>query len=67
MNILVSLVSGQTIPNVQFIKSRINEIEGYLFLSTNQMEKRGNRLWILNSLGIDEEDIAPPLIVEEYL
>lgn len=66
MNILVSLVSGQTIPNVQFIKSKNDEIDGYLFLTTQQMEKRGNRVWILDSLGILEEDIDPPLIVDEY-
>ena len=43
--ILVSLISDQTIPNVQFIKEKI--VDEYLFISSEAMEKKGILNWIL--------------------
>lgn len=37
--VLVSLVSDQTIPNVEFINEHKNQIEKYIFISTEFMEK----------------------------
>ena len=41
--ILLSLVSDQTIPNIELIKEKQGEIEALLFITTAKMEKNGNR------------------------
>ena len=66
MNILISLVSDQTIPNVQFIKSRMDSVDRLLFVSTEKMENSGKRDWILNTVGIEEETREKPIVVNEY-
>lgn len=38
--LLISLVSDQTLPNVQLIKEFKKEVTDYLFISTEKMEKR---------------------------
>jgi len=53
--ILVSLVSDQTIPNVQLIKEKI--VDGYLFITTETMEKKGVSDWIINASGIEGKEI----------
>jgi hypothetical protein len=53
--ILVSLISDQTIPNVQFIKEMI--ADEYLFVTTETMEKKGVLNWILNATNLDIEKI----------
>jgi hypothetical protein len=55
--ILVSLVSEQTIPNVELIKEFQDEISKFVFISTKQMNHQLN--WIINSTGIpfDEFDV----------
>lgn len=64
-NILVSLISDQTIPNIEFIKEKPN-VDAYLFLTTKGMEKKGCREWILNVTKIDEEKLLPPLIIDAF-
>lgn len=64
--ILVSLVSDQTIPNVEFIKEKINEVDQFLFLTTSSMEKRGNREWILNTTNIPSEKLLDPVLVNAF-
>ncbi len=64
--VLVSLVSDQTIPNVEFIREMGYEIDAYLFISTNAMEQNGNRQWILNAAGLDERKLLEPIIVSEF-
>lgn len=49
--IIVSLVSEQTIPNLEFIKEKFNKNDELLFITTTSMENNGNREWILNALG----------------
>lgn len=44
--ILVSLVSDQTLPNVQLIKEFKDQVDEYFFISTKSMEAKGNRKWI---------------------
>jgi hypothetical protein len=52
--ILVSLVSEQTIPNVELIKEFQNEIDRYIFIYSAQMK---NQLrWIVNASGISENN-----------
>lgn len=60
--LLVSLVSDQTIPNVQLIKEFGEEVTDYLFITTEGMEKKGTRQWIENACNIKGEIIK----VDEY-
>ena len=55
--LLVSLVSDQTIPNVQLIKLLNTEITDYFFISTKGMEDKGTRKWIENACHINGERI----------
>jgi len=63
--ILISLISDQTIPNVQLIKE-FDFIDNYLFISTNGMEKKGSRQWIIKSANLQSEKILPAIIVNEH-
>lgn len=64
--ILVSLISEQTIPNVEFIREMGDSVDRYLFISTNGMEKLGNRKWILDTVSLDENKILEPVIVDAF-
>lgn len=61
--LLVSLVSDQTVPNVQLIKEFKSRVTDYLFISTETMEKKGCRRWIEKTTQIESLE---PLIVGEY-
>ncbi len=60
--LLVSLVSDQTIPNVQLIKEFKKISTDYLFVTTAGMEKKGTRCWIENACNIKGDTIE----VNEY-
>lgn len=60
--LLVSLVSDQTIPNVQLIKEFKDDVTDYLFITTAGMERKGTRGWIENACNIKGEIIK----VDEY-
>ncbi len=62
--LLVSLVSDQTIPNVQFINEMKEKVSDYLFISTNAMERKGTRIWIEKAAQI--ENSKEPIIVNEF-
>lgn len=47
--ILVSLVSEQTIPNVELIKEFKNDIDQLLFITTARMEANGQDQWIIDA------------------
>lgn len=53
--ILVSLVSDQTIPNVELIKEFKADIKSYIFISTQQMKDQLN--WILKATNLTENYI----------
>ncbi len=55
--LLVSLVSDQTIPNVQIIKEFITTATDYLFITTKDMEAKGTRLWIEKACGVQGKTI----------
>ena len=62
---IVSLVSGQTIPNVMFIKAN-GDAERLVFITTEGMEKRAKTDWILKSVGVNSgESIEDRIIVSE--
>lgn len=62
--LLVSLVSDQTIPNVQFINEMKDKVTDYLFISTNGMEKKGTRDWIKKAARIESSNEL--IIVNEF-
>lgn len=61
--ILISLVSDQTIPNVRFIKEYKEDVSDFLFVSTQKMEKKGCRDWIVKTAAISNTSV---IIVDEY-
>ncbi|GAA4829451.1 Card1-like endonuclease domain-containing protein [Algivirga pacifica] len=63
MRILVSLVSAQTIPNVEFILQMKGKVDKYLFISTASMERDGNREWIMKAADISENQLLPTIVV----
>lgn len=64
--ILVSLVSEQTIPNVEFIKEMEDQIDYFLFITTKSMEENGNRKWILDTVKLADKKLAEPIIVNAF-
>ncbi|MDR1975196.1 MAG: DUF1887 family protein [Bacteroidales bacterium] len=54
-NLLVTLISDQPAPNIQFIKEKGNVKTDFLFISTKEMEKKGVRKWIMNVCNISKE------------
>jgi len=64
--ILVSLVSEQTIPNIEFIREMALEVDYFLFISTKKMEKNGQRKWILKTTKIQDSKILETIVVEEF-
>jgi hypothetical protein len=56
--VLVSLVSDQTLPNVQLIKEFREQITDYFFISTVVMEKSGRRKWIEKAAGIEKSEFC---------
>lgn len=60
--LLVSLVSDQTIPNVQLIKEFNEDVTDYFFITTEGMEKKGTRQWIENACDVKSDFVK----VDEY-
>jgi len=56
-NLIVTLLSDQTIPNVQFIKEKSNENDLHLFVSTKRMNEKGVGNWIRNVCKIADDKI----------
>lgn len=65
-SILVSLVSDQTIPNVQLIKEFRAYTHGYLFISTSAMEKKKTREALIKACKLSQEETLPPVIVDQF-
>lgn len=55
--LLVSLVSDQTLPNVQIITEFKDVVTDYMFVTTNSMEKKGVKNWILKAAGVSTGNI----------
>lgn len=60
--LLVSLISDQTMPNVQIIKE-LNKVTDYLFISTESMEKKNVCSWIEDVCSIEKRQ---KLIVNQF-
>jgi len=53
--LLVSLISDQTIPNVQLVKQLKAQVTDYFFITTKGMETKGTRCWIEKACQITGE------------
>jgi archaellum component FlaF (FlaF/FlaG flagellin family) len=62
--LLISLVSDQTVPNVQLINEFKSEDVHYQFITTNAMEAKGCRKWIETAANIT--CVGEPILVNEY-
>lgn len=62
--ILVSLVSDQTVPNVLMMKE-CGDIDAYLLITTEQMERKSKSAHIIAASGIDPAKFYRPLLVIE--
>lgn len=62
---LVSLISDQPIPNLLFIQSVEQEVEGYIFISTSQMEKKQRTHWLKKAADLPEERCQTVLVEAE--
>lgn len=69
-NIIVSLISDQTIPNVLFIKemeTKKKDIKLYLFISTNKMEQKGKANSIIQASNIDKSKTKVIEVIEDSI
>jgi len=70
-NVLVSLVSDQTIPNVLFIREIENKLEKdigkYLFISTEAMENKGKTDFTIQGSHIDKSKTEIIEVVEDSI
>ncbi|MGF1533224.1 MAG: Card1-like endonuclease domain-containing protein [Bernardetiaceae bacterium] len=64
--VLVNLVSDQTVPSLQFIREFGESDSQHLFITTNQMEKRGCRKWIIDAAGLSDEQLLEPKIINPF-
>jgi len=64
--LLVSLLSDQTIPNVQLINQLNNQVDKYLFISTPAMEKKNVRKWIIKACDLPEDKLLDPVVVDQF-
>lgn len=54
--ILVSLISEQVVPNLQFILEK--QVDQHIFITTHKMKKKGFDKWLLKASKINEENIT---------
>lgn len=65
--LLISLVSDQTLPNVQLVKEMKKGVPDYLFISTEKMEKKGCRRWIEKAAALDKNSSKlNHIVVKEF-
>lgn len=60
--ILVSVISEQTIPNLLLIKEMEGRYDGLLFISTKQMEAKGQGRWIERAANICENSVIRVIV-----
>jgi len=58
---LISLISDQTLPNVQFIKEK-NNVDNYIFITTENMESKGVTDWIITACNLNDKQISRMVI-----
>lgn len=65
--ILVSIISDQTVPNYLFIKEFQQQVDRFLFISTEQMEQKGKTDIICNTAQIDKNKRLKVLVSDNLL
>ncbi len=65
-NILISLLSEQTIPNLLLIKE-LPDIDRYILISTKKMEKRKVSDWIIEASGFSQNQFQIISVIEDSL
>lgn len=65
--ILVSIVSDQTAPNYLFIKEFQNQVDWFLFISTQQMEHKGKTELICTTAEINNNKCLKVLVSDNLL
>jgi len=63
---LVSIISEQAAPNFLFIKEFYDKVDKFLFVSTEQMEKKNKTNLLCETLNVDKEKRIKTLITDEY-
>jgi len=63
--VLVNIVSDQAIPNLRFIKEFETAADGFLFITTNEMEREGKTNLLIHASRISEKD-SRRIIVPSY-
>jgi hypothetical protein len=63
---LISLVSDQTVQNVQFIKEKAPACDQFLFVSTKKMEAGKKTEHIVRAAQLPQDKVLPTLVVEEF-
>lgn len=61
-NLIVILLSDQTIPNIQFIKEKQEKNTDFLFVGTDAMEKKNVGQWIRNVCNIPQEKTITKIV-----
>lgn len=62
---VVCLISGETLPNVLFIREF--PAERYVFISTRRMEGERRSLWVARAAGIPEGAVKPIIVNQDDL
>lgn len=62
--LLVSILSDQTIPNLQLIKEYKEENTSFLFISSSKMEKIGVGDWIAKAAHLDQSRVDTLIVAE---
>jgi hypothetical protein len=57
MTTLISLISDQTIPNVQFIKEK-NDVDNYIFITSEDMEGKGVTEWLITACNLNDKQTS---------
>lgn len=69
MNLLVNLLSDQTIPNIQFLKKFYQDSDQILLLSTAKMKKKGVGKWLMDAFKLTQnvsDELIKIIIVDEF-
>jgi len=60
------ILSDQTIPNLQFIKEFDKQVDGYVILTTDYVQKKGIKDWLLSAAKVDENRVFEEISVQAH-
>ncbi|RMG38852.1 MAG: DUF1887 family protein [Methanobacteriota archaeon] len=65
-NIGILLMSDQTIPILQFVHEMDPELDGYLIVTTEQMQGKGVKDWVFKACDISDRKIIDEVVVPPH-